>query len=39
MVFILLAEFRAPSKCKQEGSDGKEYDEEEFGEAMAQLTL
>ena len=39
MVFILPAEFRAPSKCKQEESDGEEYDEEELGEAVAQLAL
>ena len=39
MVFILPVEFRAPSKYKQEESDGEEYDEEELGEAMAQLTL
>jgi len=39
MVFILTTEFRAPSKYKQEGSDGEEYDEEELGEIVAQLTL
>ena len=39
MVFILPAEFRAPSKYGQGESDEEEYDEEEFGEAMAQLTL
>ena len=39
MVFILPAEFRAPSKYEQEESDGEEYDEEELGEAMTQLTL
>ena len=39
MVFILPIEFRAPSKYKQEESDGEEYDEEELGGAVAQLTL
>ena len=39
MVFILPTEFRAPSKCKQEESNGEEYDEEELGEAVAQLAL
>ena len=29
MVFILPAEFRAPSKYEQEESDGEDYDEEE----------
>ena len=38
-VFILPVEFRAPSKYKQEESDGEEYDEEELGEAVAQLAL
>ena len=38
MVFILPAVFRAPSKYEQEESDG-EYDEEELGEAIAQLAL
>jgi hypothetical protein len=35
MVFILLAEFRAPTKCEQEESDGEGYDEEELGEVIA----
>ena len=39
MVFILLAEFRAPSKYEQEESNGEEYDGEELGEAIAQLAL
>jgi hypothetical protein len=39
MVFILPAEFRAPSKYEREESDEEEYDEEELGEAVAQLTL
>ena len=39
MVFMLPTEFRAPSKCKQEESDGEEYDEEELGEVVAQLAL
>ena len=39
MVFILPIEFRAPSKCEQEESDGEEYDEEELGKAVAQLAL
>ena len=39
MVFILPAEFRAPSKYKQEESDGEEYDEEELEGAVAQLVL
>jgi len=39
MVFILPIEFRAPSKYEQEESDGEEYDEEELGEAVAQLAL
>ena len=39
MVFILPAEFRAPSKYEQEESDGEEYDEEELGEVVAQLAL
>jgi hypothetical protein len=39
MVFVLPVEIRAPSKYEQEGSDGEEYDEEELGEAVAQLTL
>jgi hypothetical protein len=34
MVFILPIEFRAPCKYDEE-----EYDEEELGEAVAQLTL
>ena len=34
MVFILLAEFRAPSRYNE-----KEYDEEELEEAIAQLAL
>jgi len=34
MVFILPAEFRAPSRYDEE-----EYDEEELEEAVAQLTL
>jgi hypothetical protein len=34
MIFILPAKFRAPSKYEQE-----EYDKEELGEAVAQLTL
>ena len=34
MVFMLPIEFRAPSKYDEE-----EYDEEELGEAVAQLTL
>jgi len=39
MVFILPAVFRAPSKYEQEESDGEEYDEEELGEAVAQVAL
>ena len=39
MVFILPAEFRAPSKYEQEESNREEYDEEELGEAIAQLAL
>jgi hypothetical protein len=39
MVFIRPIEFRAPSKYKQEESDGEGYDEEELGEAIAQLAL
>jgi hypothetical protein len=39
MVFVLLTKFKAPSKYEQEGFDGEEYDEEELGEAVAQLTL
>jgi hypothetical protein len=39
MVFILPAEFRAPSKCRQKEFDGEGYDEEELGEAIAQLAL
>jgi hypothetical protein len=39
MVFILPAEFKAPSKFQQEESDGEGYDEEELGEAIAQLAL
>ena len=39
MVFILSAEFRAPSKYEQEESDGEECDEEELEEAIAQLAL
>jgi hypothetical protein len=35
MVFILPAEFKAPSKYEQEESDGKKYDKEELGEAIA----
>jgi hypothetical protein len=35
MIFILPAEFKAPSKYKQEESDGKKYDKEELGEAIA----
>jgi hypothetical protein len=35
MVFILPAEFRAPSKYEQEESNGEEYDGEELGEAIA----
>jgi hypothetical protein len=37
MVFILPIEFRAPSKYEQEESIGEEYNEEELGEAIAQL--
>ena len=39
MVFILPVEFRAPSKYGQGESDEEGYDDEEFGEAVAQLTL
>ena len=39
MVFILPIEFRAPSKYEQEESDEEGFDEEELGEAVAQLTL
>ena len=39
MVFILLVEFRAPSKYGQGESDEEGYAEEELGEAVAQLTL
>ena len=39
MVFILPAEFRAPSKYEQEESDEEGCDEEELGETVAQLTL
>ena len=38
MVFILPAEFRAPSKYEQEEFDREEYDEE-LGEAVAQLAF
>jgi hypothetical protein len=39
MVFILPVEFRAPSKCEQEESDGEGYDDKELGKAIAQLAL
>ena len=39
MVFILPTEFRASSKYEQEESDKERYDEEELGEAVAQLAL
>ena len=39
MVFILPAEFRAPSKYGQGESDEEGYGKEELGEAVAQLTL
>jgi hypothetical protein len=39
MVFIVPVEFIAPSKCEQEESDGERYDEDELGEAIAQLAL
>ena len=39
MLFILPIEFRAPSKYEQKESDEEGCDEEEFGEAVAQLAL
>jgi hypothetical protein len=39
MVFILPTDFRAPSKYKQEESKREWFDEEELGEAVAQLAL
>jgi hypothetical protein len=39
MVFILPAQFRASSKYEQVESNGEEYNEEELGEAIAQLAL
>ena len=39
MVFILPAEFKAPSKYEQEESDEEGFYEEELGEAVAQLAL
>jgi hypothetical protein len=39
MVFILPAKFRTSSKYEQEESDEEGCDEEELGEAVAQLTL
>ena len=39
MVFILCAEFRAPSKYEREETDEERSDEEELGKAVAQLAL